>query len=287
MSNVPSIPSIPGNIDPQLYQVLTAVKQVLDSSQGNALVTQNEMSGAISSAIDGVSGQAGIPGQTGANGEPGGVGPVGDAYILDITGGRTTISYDTNGAFPLPPLTGHPFGYLFYKNGVVVTDQLTYSWYIRDPGTSLLSGTGSISTFTPTLASTFDAAKADNVVMLTVNYGGLSFTASEPVAITKIGTAGLSPYSVVIESTNGNEFRVGQSQTTLLIAHIFQGETEVTDLLNASQFRWRRVSIIAQAVPHDDATWNALYASGYKQISVDIDAVTSKATFFCDIISIN
>ena len=190
MSDLPSIPSIPGNIDPQLYQVLTAVKQVLDSSQGNTLVTQNDMTSAISSAIDGVSGQAGIPGQTGANGETGSVGPTGDAYVLDIIGGRTTISYDASGASPLPTMTA--FGFLLYKNGVSVTTGLTFSWYINSPGTSLLSGTGSTSTFTPTVASTFDAAKADNVVMLTVNYGGLSFTASEPVAITRIGTTGKS-----------------------------------------------------------------------------------------------
>jgi hypothetical protein len=200
MSKLPSIPSIPGDIHPQLYQVLTAVKQVLDSSQGNTLVTQNDMTSAISSAIDGVSGQAGIPGQTGATGDPGAVGPTGDAYVLDITGGRTTISYDTNGAFPVPPLT--PFGYLLYKNGVVVTETLAYSWFIRDPGTSLLSGAGSISTFTPDLALTFDATKADNVVMLSVTYGALTFTASEPVVITKMGAKGAD--TVVSDLSNSN-----------------------------------------------------------------------------------
>jgi hypothetical protein len=98
--------------------------------------------------------------------------------------------------------------------------------------------------------------------------------------------AAVSPYNIELESTNGNQFRVGQNKTTLLIAHVFQGDAEITSSLSASQFRWRRVSITDSPPPNSDANWNALYVSGYKQISVDIDAVTSKATFFCDILSL-
>lgn len=94
---------------------------------------------------------------------------------------------------------------------------------------------------------------------------------------------GVSPYIVIIESTNGKEFRAGQAIFTKLIAHVFQGGIDITNSLNSSQFRWRRASIIE---PNDDATWNTSYASGYKQIDVDVDAVASKATFFCDILSL-
>jgi hypothetical protein len=190
MSDLPSVPSIPGNVDAQLYQVLSAIKQNIDAAQINAPVTQDILATAISTAI------ATVPaGQQGTDGLPG------DSYVLDITGGRTSVIYDANGANPLPVMSA--FGFLLYKNGVAITTGLTFSWYISNPGGSLLSGTGTGSTFTPTLASTFDAAKADNTVTLSVTYGGLTITAKEPIAITKIGTTGENGKSYVLFITGG------------------------------------------------------------------------------------
>ena len=54
MSDLPSVPSVPSDIDPQLYQVLTAIKQNIDAAQVNAPVTQESMSSAIALAISGV-----------------------------------------------------------------------------------------------------------------------------------------------------------------------------------------------------------------------------------------
>jgi hypothetical protein len=187
MSDLPSVPSIPGNVDAQLYQVLSAIKQNIDAAQINAPVTQDILATAISTAI------ATVPaGQQGTDGLPG------DSYVLDITGGRTSVIYDANGANPLPVMSA--FGFLLYKNGVAITTGLTFSWYISNPGGSLLSGTGTSSTFTPTLASTFDAAKADNTVTLSVTYGGLTITAKEPIAITKIGAIGNNSASFSIDN---------------------------------------------------------------------------------------
>ncbi|RWP29863.1 hypothetical protein [Mesorhizobium sp.] len=92
-------------------------------------------------------------------------------------------------------------------------------------------------------------------------------------------------FSLVIESTNGTIFRVGRNQTTMLMARVFKNGAEVTDEIPASWFRWRRVSITPQNPPNDDATWNSLYLTGYKQISVSVDQVLARATFFTDIIS--
>lgn len=110
-------------------------------------------------------------------------------------------------------------------------------------------------------------------------------------SVTKVFTvtkskAGVSPYLVVIESTNGDEFRIGQSKQTTLIAHVFQDNNDVTASLDASQFKWRRVSMIDNPPPNNDAAWNNLYTTGYKTVTVDVDAVYSKATFFCDIYSL-
>jgi hypothetical protein len=92
-------------------------------------------------------------------------------------------------------------------------------------------------------------------------------------------------FSLTIESTNGTVFRVGQNQSTTLIGRLFKNGAEVTDQTPESWFRWRRVSIIPQNPPNDDLSWNALYQAGYKQVTISVDDVFSKATFFCDVIS--
>ena len=172
MSKLPSIPSIPGNVDPQLYQVLSALKSNIDNLPTNT-VTQTDLIKAVSSAPPG---QAGPPGTNG------------DSYVLDITGGNTTIIYNEYGLNPLPHLA--PFGYLFYKNGVSITTGLAFSWSITHPGNSLLSGISTSDTFIPAIAPTFDATKADNSVFLVVTHLGMNFTATEPISISAIGATG-------------------------------------------------------------------------------------------------
>jgi hypothetical protein len=92
-------------------------------------------------------------------------------------------------------------------------------------------------------------------------------------------------FILTIESTNGTAFRVGGGTSTTLIARLFKNGADVTDVTPAGWFRWRRVSAIPQSSPNDDATWNALYAAGYKQVSISVDSVYARATFFCDILS--
>ena len=91
-------------------------------------------------------------------------------------------------------------------------------------------------------------------------------------------------FVLTIESTNGTVFRVGKSQNTLLKARLFKNGAEVTDVTPPGWFRWRRVSGIPRAAPNDDATWNNLYVAGYKQVSINVDDVYARATFFCDIL---
>lgn len=90
-------------------------------------------------------------------------------------------------------------------------------------------------------------------------------------------------YTVNVESTNGDVFRVGQPMSTYLIAHVYKDGIEITDTLSESQFAWRRVSFYPRPYPDDDVTWNASYSSGYKQIMITTNNVESKATFHCDI----
>lgn len=92
-------------------------------------------------------------------------------------------------------------------------------------------------------------------------------------------------FQVAIESTNGTIFRPGTGQSTLLKGRLFKNGADVTDVTPASWFRWRRVSLIPAPPPNDDATWNSLYLTGYKEVSINVDQVNARATFFCDILS--
>lgn len=183
---LPSIPSIPGNISPDLYAVLSAIKTQIDFANNSTSTTnavdQAQLEAAVANAVSGIT-----KGDTGSPGAPGSNGANGKSYVLDITGGRTSIIYDAAGSNPLPAMTA--FGCQLYEDGVVKTPS-SYSWFISDPANSLLSGTGSDPTFTPTVAGTFNQTKGDNAVVLVVSYAGLSIRATEPIAITKVGSQG-------------------------------------------------------------------------------------------------
>lgn len=91
-------------------------------------------------------------------------------------------------------------------------------------------------------------------------------------------------YSMVVESSLGTTFRVGEGRVTVMSARVFRNGEEITSTIPASWFRWRRVTMVPQPFPNDDATWNSIYGvGGYKTISVTVDAVFGRATFFCDL----
>ena len=92
-------------------------------------------------------------------------------------------------------------------------------------------------------------------------------------------------YAIVIESTAGTAFHKGEVATTVLNARVFSNGNEVTSEIPASRFRWRRVSAVNPPYPYDDATWNTVYQSGYRTISVNTSDLYGRATFFCEILS--
>ena len=91
-------------------------------------------------------------------------------------------------------------------------------------------------------------------------------------------------YTMVVESSFGTAFRVGEGRVTVLTARVFRNGAEITDDIPASWFRWRRRTMTPLPFPNDDATWNSVYqAGGYKTLSITVDAVFGRATFFCDL----
>jgi hypothetical protein len=108
------------------------------------------------------------------------------AYLLFITGGKTNAVYDTTGANPLPAPTA--FSAELYEDGSIVTPD-TYTWS-APASNSLLSGSSTTATFTPTLAASYDVNKGDNRVLLTCTYNGQTVKAVQPIVITKQASAG-------------------------------------------------------------------------------------------------
>ncbi len=87
------------------------------------------------------------------------------------------------------------------------------------------------------------------------------------------------PYQLDIISTNGVVFKSGDIVTTL-IARVYRGTEDITDTLNASLFRWKRVSEDAAG----DEAWDASHFGGSKQINVTTEDVLRRATFFCELL---
>lgn len=86
-------------------------------------------------------------------------------------------------------------------------------------------------------------------------------------------------YKVEIISSNGNAFKNNQINTTLF-AKVYHGSDDVTDELNASLFRWSRIS----DDPADDERWNQVHAGGQKSIDITSDDVKVRATFNCELL---
>lgn len=97
----------------------------------------------------------------------------------------------------------------------------------------------------------------------------------------KEGEPGKSPYNVVLISSNGLLFKNGVVSTAIQ-AVVFKGDEDVTDLLDANQFKWKKTN--GDGTP--DEAWNALHAGGVKSVTIGTDDVNKRATFSCDIVEI-
>lgn len=86
-------------------------------------------------------------------------------------------------------------------------------------------------------------------------------------------------HKVEIFSTGGLVFKNNIISTTL-IARVYKGKNDVTDLIDSNFFRWTRIS----DDPTGDDLWNAQHYSGRKQITVTSADVYVRATFNCQIL---
>lgn len=123
---------------------------------------------------------------TDISGADGADGADGKNYSCAITGGVHTLQYDKDGLNPAPTMTAYSVE--MRENGVVVTPA-SYAW--STPAVSLLSGSSTAATFTPTVNGIFSPA-TDNRVDVAVSYAGVTCLATAPVPATKIGADGVA-----------------------------------------------------------------------------------------------
>jgi len=90
-----------------------------------------------------------------------------------------------------------------------------------------------------------------------------------------------SNITVVIESTNGDKFKPGQSTSTTLKARLFRNGIEVTDEVPESNFRWIKKSFFDD--PVGDSLWNSNHQGGYREVEVTTDLVNCRATYTVEI----
>jgi len=92
-----------------------------------------------------------------------------------------------------------------------------------------------------------------------------------------------SNLTVIIQSSNGDKFKPGQSTSTILTPFIFKNGVDVTASYPDSAFKWIRTSFFPQSPPNDDAAWNYNHLSGYRTVEVTTDSVYARATYTLEI----
>jgi hypothetical protein len=89
----------------------------------------------------------------------------------------------------------------------------------------------------------------------------------------------VSPISVQVTSTNGDKFRQGTLNTSL-IATVFRGDEDITSTVPASAFRWQRRS----RDPTADESWNTS-SKGLARKSLELtpEDLSGRAVFSCEV----
>ncbi len=85
-------------------------------------------------------------------------------------------------------------------------------------------------------------------------------------------------YRVQIESDNGNIFKNGDISCTLT-CRVFSWDDDITDDINAANFKWKRKSKNTE----DDARWNARHFGGSKMLTLTQEDVYGRSVFYCEV----
>ena len=89
-----------------------------------------------------------------------------------------------------------------------------------------------------------------------------------------------SNYKLELLSTNGTQATSDDFYTTLYVK-LYKDNQDITDKVNASNFKWTRVSGNSETDKIKDSAWNLRYAAGAKEIFVTREDVNRRALFQC------
>lgn len=89
-------------------------------------------------------------------------------------------------------------------------------------------------------------------------------------------------YRIEIISSNGNIFKNGNIKTELS-ARLYSWDKNITDEVNASRFRWTRISEDTEG----DKIWNTSHFGGSKSIVITSNDVFARATFKVEVLDEN
>ncbi len=102
---------------------------------------------------------------------------------------------------------------------------------------------------------------------------------SSAITETKSYTDTHVAYRIEVSSSNGTAFRNDVIDSTLT-ARVYKGNTDITDTINQSCFKWKRKSNNSGK----DTSWNLKYSTyGSNIINITSEDVDSKAVFSCDV----
>lgn len=113
-------------------------------------------------------------------GNDGTTGNDGKSYILNITEGTRSFTYNQINHDPRPANSVSFIGTL-YENGTEILEGVSYYWVANGH----LQGSSTSKTFTPTVAKTFDESILNNDIQLTATYDGNMIIQTIPISITK------------------------------------------------------------------------------------------------------
>lgn len=176
--------------------------------------------------------------------------------------GTQSVVYDASGLNPTPLSL---YQAVLYKNGSLVYPS-AYSWSVPVSNT-LLSGSGSSSTFTPALFGIFSSSKYDNRVRVQLTYSSMTVCqTSAPIAVAKIGAQGPQGppgAAVVTKPTTITAFNTTPGGGPLVM------QASVAEGSSASQFEIRDPSNGATRwyCSADGCDWKTL--AGAKLVRVD------------------
>lgn len=101
---------------------------------------------------------------------------------------------------------------------------------------------------------------------------------SDPTCISGAkGEEGVN-YRVEIISSNGSIFKNNQIDT-VLTARVYKNNTEITDQINASCFKWVKINADGSL----DEAWNSKHFGGAKSIKITASDISARATFNCNV----